>query len=146
MADFGIGEAAVAEGAKSAGEAAAVTGGSEAASAAALDASVAGSGVLTGSEVAAGGAVAGAGTAAGTAAASGGLLGGLGDAAAKAAISAGITKLATPRPPGPTKPTPMPDMNSPEAQMARSRSIAEQMARRGRASTLLTQPSNTLGG
>ena len=142
MADFGIGEAAAAEGAKSAGEAAAVTGGSEAASAAALDASVAGSGVLTGSEVAAGGAVSGAGTAA----ASGGLLGGLGDAAAKAAISAGITKLVTPRPPGPTKPTPMPDMNSPEAQMARSRSIAEQMARRGRASTLLTQPSNTLGG
>ncbi len=106
------------------------------------DAAVAGTSVV-------GTAAAGTAGVAGTAAATGagaGLLGTVGTAAATAAASAGVQSLLSPKPPKVPGVTPMPDLNSPEAQLARQRSIAEQMARSGRAATMLSQPSGTLGG
>lgn len=98
---------------------------------------------LTAAEAAAGGASAagyGAGAAAG---------GGLAAAATKAAVggvaSAGASALLTPKPPKVPGALAMPDAQAQEE--ARKRSIAEQMARRGRASTVLTAPAaGTLGG
>jgi hypothetical protein len=100
---------------------------------------------LTAAETAAGGASA-AGYAAAGAAGGSGLLGKAGETAAGAAASAGVTKLLAPKPPTIPGATPMPDLQAQDE--ARKRSIAEQMARRGRASTILTDAptSGTLGG
>ena len=55
-----------------------------------------------------------------------------------------VSALLAPKPPKAPGVTPMPD---PLAQdEARRRSIAEQMSRRGRASTIMTQPGGKLGG
>lgn len=54
-----------------------------------------------------------------------------------------------PPPPPPPPPTPMPlPEGDPEVEKARRRSVAEQKARSGRASTILSQGGNgeTLGG
>lgn len=106
------------------------------ASAAALDASVAGSGVLTGANVAAGGSIG----------FESGSLTAIGTSAATAAASAATTRLLSPKPPGPLPIAAMPDPLAEE--QAKQQSIIEQLARRGRASTVLTQPASggTLGG
>lgn len=107
----------------------------------------AGAAAVTAAE-AGGGAVAGGfGGVTGTtvAAGGGGYLGAVGKAAAGAAASSAATQLLAPKPPKVPGATPMPDPQATEE--ARKRSIAEQMARRGRASTILTDPvSGTLGG
>lgn len=121
------------------GTAGAAVGASDAAlSAAALDASVAGSGTLVGPAVAGGGAI--------TAGGGGGsLLAAAVPAAASAAASAGVTSMLSPKPPKIPGALPMPDALDQEN--ARKRAIAESMARRGRASTVLTAPAaGTLGG
>jgi hypothetical protein len=81
-----------------------------------------------------------------TALGSGTLLAPIAQTALNAGITGGIDAALKPKPPQVPGVTPMPDLNSPEALQARQTSIAEQMARRGRASTILTQPSGgTLG-
>lgn len=97
-----------------------------------------------GTAAAAGAGAAAAGTAAG-AAVGGSALGAIGTAAATAAVTAGVGALLMPDAPK-TKDMPgMPDAKAQEE--AKKRSIAEQMARRGRASTIMTEPaSNKLGG
>ena len=67
-------------------------------------------------------------------------------AAATVVGTAMVTKAMTPNVKTPeVKPTlAMPDPLAQEA--ARKREIAETMSRRGRASTIMTQPSGTLGG
>jgi hypothetical protein len=84
------------------------------------------------------------------AAAGGGVAGGFGTELAKtaggAAATAGVQGMLAPKPPKVPGQTPMPDPLQQEE--ARKRSIAEQMARRGRASTVLTAPGGggKLGG
>ena len=46
-------------------------------------------------------------------------------------------------PPAPTPPTPMPTPDDQQVQEAQRRSLAEQLARRGRASTILSDPQNS---
>jgi hypothetical protein len=93
----------------------------------------------------AGAGYAGAAAAAGTAGAGGGLLGTLGTEAASAAVSGVASSLLAPKRPDLPKPTAMPDPLAVEE--ARKRSLIEQMARRGRASTILTDSAgDKLGG
>jgi hypothetical protein len=83
-------------------------------------------------------------TAAGAAAGTAGLMQAAGTSAATALATGLVTKALAPKPPQVPGVTPMPDLQA--QQQAQSQSIAEQMARRGRASTILTAPSNgTLG-
>ena len=120
--------------------------GSEGAGAAALtaeDIAVAGTSVV-GTGSAAGGATAGV---AGTAVANTGgstLLATLGKAAATTALTAGANSLLAPKAPGLPPVTPMPDPQAQEA--ARKQALIEQMSRRGRASTVLTDDAAKLGG
>ena len=103
-------------------------------------------GVATGGLGLASGGATAASIAAGGAEGGGLSLAAIGTSAASAAATAGVTSLLAPKPPKIPGATPMPDE---QAQMeARKRSIAEQMARRGRASTILTEPASggTLGG
>jgi hypothetical protein len=64
-------------------------------------------------------------------------------AAAAAATTAGVSALAAPKAPGLKGPVAMPDQNA--IDQARRRSLADQMMRRGRASTILTGAEDTLG-
>jgi hypothetical protein len=114
------------------------------------DIAVAGTSVV-GTGTAAGGAtigVAGTGTTASAAAA--GVVGGsflsqAGKAAGSAAVTAGMNAALAPKRPDLPKPLAMPDPVAQEE--ARKRSIIEQMSRRGRSSTILTDAgSGTLGG
>jgi pyrroline-5-carboxylate reductase len=66
------------------------------------------------------------------------------DANLTAAATAGISKLLAPSRPDLPNPVAMPDAQAQEE--ARKRSIIEQTARRGRASTVLTDSAGTLGG
>jgi len=145
MADGGVSEAATAEGAKSAGEATAAT----AETATAADASA-----LTASSVAATipDAVPVAAGSGATAAGTGGLLTGVGKALSSPLGAVGLgeaagavtTSLLAPKPPSAPAPLPMPD---PLAQQnAQRQAVIEQLARRGRASTILTSPGDSLGG
>lgn len=84
----------------------------------------------------------GAGVAA-TAATGTGIGGALATGAATAAGTAAVSSLLAPKRPDLPKPVAMPDAQAQEE--ARRRSIIEQTARRGRASTVLTD-SGTLGG
>ena len=62
-----------------------------------------------------------------------------------AVATAGVTQLLAPKPP--TVPGPIAQPDALAQEQARQRAIAESMARRGRASTILTAPaSGTLGG
>ena len=81
---------------------------------------------------------------AGAGAAGAGLLTKAGEAAAGSAVTAGAQALLTPTPPKPGQPATMPD---PEAQAeARRKATIEQLARRGRAASILTEnPSGKLG-
>ncbi len=81
-----------------------------------------------------------AGTIGGAAVAGGGLLGAAATSAGTAAASAGVSSLLAPKPPKVPGAVAMPDPLAQEE--ARKRSIAEQMARRGRASTILTAPAS----
>lgn len=121
------------------GTAGAAAGASDAAlSAAALDASVAGGGVLVGPAVSGGGAIVAGGG-------GGSVLGAVAQAAGGAAASAGVNAALAPKPPKIPGALPQPDALDQEN--ARKRALAEAIARRGRASTILTAPSNgTLGG
>jgi hypothetical protein len=59
-------------------------------------------------------------------------------------VGAGVNAALAPKMPGVKAPAAMPDQQSQDA--ARRRSVVEQMARRGRASTILSDPSgDTLG-
>ena len=76
----------------------------------------------------------------------GSFLGALGKAAATAAVTAGVQQGLAPRRPDLPKQLPMPDAQAQE--QARKRQIIEATARRGRASTILTDGvgGGTLGG
>lgn len=78
----------------------------------------------------------------------GGLLSQLGKTAGQAAVTAGasgvVSSLLAPKRPDLPKPTAMPDPLAQEE--ARKRSIIEQMARRGRASTIMTDAAPDSGG
>ena len=128
--DAGVGEAAAAEGAGAAAAEGATTG---AAVGGAADATL-----LTGSEAASAATALEAGG-------GGGLLGSVGEQLATAAGTAAVTQAMAPKRPDLPKPLAMPD---PEATAeAKRRALTEQMARRGRASTILTQASgDKLGG
>lgn len=59
----------------------------------------------------------------------------------------GDEKPSTPAPPAPSEPTVMPTADDESVKQAKRRSIAAQVARRGRASTILTDTeSEKLGG
>lgn len=90
--------------------------------------------------------VAGAAAAGVAAGGASGVLGSVGTGAATAAAGAATTRLLSPKPPGPAPLTQMPDPLAEE--QAKQQSIVEQLARRGRASTILTQPPSggSLGG
>jgi hypothetical protein len=98
------------------------------------------------------GAAAGAAGVAGAAGAAGAAAGGL--TATQAALAGGLGagilgSMSQPNMPGPTSATVMPTPDGQAIQQAQRRSISAQMARRGRASTILTgnqSPGETLGG
>lgn len=124
MADAGIGEAAAAEGAKGAGEAA-----TAATAATGATAATAGSGLGVLGTIGAG-----VGTAVATS-----LLG--------RALQPGNPSVQAPPPVA--SPTIMPTANGAQSQQAQQTSIADQLVRRGRASTILTNQTNNtdkLGG
>lgn len=64
-------------------------------------------------------------------------------AAATGAAGAAVGSILAPKIPGAKAPSPMPDPQAQDA--ARRRAIAEQIGRRGRQSTILTDPAETLG-
>jgi hypothetical protein len=64
-------------------------------------------------------------------------------AATAATAAAGVSALTTPKAPGIQGPTAMPGQQAIDD--ARRRSLADQMMRRGRASTILTDRDDTLG-
>ena len=99
-----------------------------------------------GTAAAGGGAVAAGGAATAGAAAAGGIGQTLLTSAASAAAAAGVANLMAPTPPKTKAPMAMPDPLAQE--QARKNSLIEQMARRGRASTILTDSNDagTLGG
>ena len=104
--------------------------------------------VATAAEAAGAGLGVGAATGAATAAGGAGLGTAVATAAGSAAASGVVGKLLQGKPPGLSGPVEMPD---PEAQQAaRQKSLADQLARRGRASTILTDSgagtSGKLGG
>lgn len=139
MADAGVGEAAVAEGAKGAGEAAAIdtsaATAAEAGTAGAVAAGAAETGGAAAATSAGGAAAAGTGSLTGSA---------LGDLALVQGGTAVATSMLAPKPPTAGKAIPMPDPLAQE--QAKRQAVIEQMARRGRASTILTSPGNSLGG
>lgn len=152
MADAGVGEAAAAEGAKSAGEAAAVDGTVAAgADAAAGDVIAGGVAAGAGDAAVAGGAAA----AGGSAAAGGGLT--FGQQLALQGVSMVGSSLLKPQAAQAlglngqgiqtvSAPTLMPSPDDQAIAEAKKKSIIEQMANRGRASTILTDNSDKLGG
>ena len=107
------------------------------------DIAVAGTSVV-GTGTAMGGATAGVAGTAGTVG-GGGLLQAIGTSAATAAATAGVNQALAPKRPDLPKPLAMPDPA--EQERARQRAIIEQLSRRGRASTILSDSGpGTLGG
>lgn len=60
-------------------------------------------------------------------------------------VSKALKSLQPPKIPKPKKPTPMPVADEAQAALARRRAVARRVSDRGRASTILTSDSETLG-